>query len=388
MRDVQRWGARLASTCAAAALVVACDGDPSGPGDCSPALGSSSALVQCLADSGALTGADLASADSVLADARFVMDSLEQVASPANYDSFGLVLASIRQFEDLFDAGKLTDSARVNRMIDHIAVTLEWVREAPQPDSWGMITPRRTPGLGWLMRTGIGVYFEPGLTVEQRMGFVPGVAPVPADGIALGEALWSYRRHLDGPGGPAAVWELFYSSRSCLSSVAAPRTSAEVQGSILAMFSALYKSTQDQRWRDRGHAIVVSLQLPRENGGVREADTTGGYWFRDGAGGSRVWRGHAIALIAVLDFASITGDSVATRIGAEGLRAAKVWTPEFDTGNWTRPCLTGGYSDVNGHNLMIALARALHDRTGDVYWQATADKWASYTNPFASLTEQ
>ncbi len=380
-----RW---VASGCILALLSAGCGAATDYSGDCGPALEASTALVDCLRADAVLSARDAQGADSVLRDAANVLDSLQADSGYASYGNYGLILAARRQLEELFDNGQLGDSSRFNRAIDHIAVTLEWVREAPAADAWGLVYPRRTPRLGWLMRDGIGIYFEPELTVERRMGFVPGSTPLPEDAAALGEALWAYRRMVTSVHGEAAVWELLYSSRSCLQSVSAPRTSAEAQGAILGLFTALYRATADDRWRQRGSTVARSLATSQQEGGVRGADTAAGYWFHAGTGSARVLRAHLIALLAALDFGAASGDSAAMRISTEGLRSARAAIQDFDTGTWTRPCLTGGYSDGDTHRLLVALVRGLHDRTGDPFWKETADRWESYANPFAAVAPE
>jgi hypothetical protein len=99
------------------------------------------------------------------------------------------------------------------------------------------------------------------------------------------------------------------------------------------------------------------------------------------------WREHAIALLAALDFSALTGDSLAGHVATEGLRAAKHWTPRFDTGSWTRPCLTAGPGDRGTHLLFIALANALYERTSDDFWRATAQRWADYVSASVSTAQ-
>ena len=362
---------------------LACDGATVESPRCGPALGESIELIDCLARTSFLSHADAEISSELLREARYVADSLRADSAYSGYENAGLIVASVRQLEHLYDTGQLTDSVRFNRMVDHVAVTVEWVRGALRPDDWGLVYPHRTPRLAWVFTAGSGIYFEPALTVERHQGFVPGATQLSAGATELGEALWRYRRSIGSPPEDLAIWESMSSSWECLESVSAPRASAESQGAVLSLYAALYASSGDEQWKARGGAVVRSFATPQHGGGVREGDVKDGYSFHIGSASGLSWREQAIAVVALLEFSAATGDPTATEVAQEGLRRARQLAQEIDTGAWTRRCLAGGFSDIDTHRLHVALARALFEQTADPHWSATAARWEDYSNPSA-----
>lgn len=362
-------------------LISGCT-DPSGPSG-NPCAGrtrvSADHAVACLRQSGAIGLADAAAADSVFAAADSLVAALALTSEYSRFRNSGIVLAAKQHFTDFYDRGLLRDSVRFNRMVDHVAVTLEFVRGDLTAGADGLYFPRRTPELGWSFQDQVGVYFEPSLTIERRMGAVPPILHDAAvEFIQLGEAMWTYGELRRAGGPPEMVWELEYSARTCIADEVAPRLSAAVQGPALNLFTELFRVTADPLWRDRARAVLSSLDRGWSDGGVRLDDTTHGSWWESASPAAMTWRGDAATELAVLRYAALTGDTTAVRLGQGGLAALAYWTPMFDTGSALRFCLAGGFGSGDTQQIFVGLAHALFAETGDSVWEERSVRWAGY----------
>lgn len=336
-------------------------------------------VVTCLRQTGSIGSREAAVADSVFAAADSLVAALAATSDYSRFRNSGIVLAAKQHFTDFYDRGLLTDSVRFNRMVDHVAVTLEFVRGELAATPSGLYFPRRTPDLGWSFQDQVGIYFEPSLTMERRMGAVPPILHAAAsEFLRLGEAMWSYGEIRRSGGRPEMVWELEYSARTCIADEVAPRISAGVQGPALNLFTELFRVTADPLWRDRARAVLTSLDRGWSDRGVRLDDTTHGYWWESASPPAMTWRGDAETVVAVLRYAALTGDTSATRLGRGGLAALAYWTPMFDTGSRLRYCLAGGFASSDTQQIFVALARALFAETGDSVWDVRSIRWAGY----------
>lgn len=84
------------------------------------------------------------------------------------------------------------------------------------------------------------------------------------------------------------------------------------------------------------------------------------------------------AALSVGDYAEISGDPAADAMATRLTAAARTLLPRFDTGYWSLYALRGGESPLDYHDYVITLLRKLATRTGDPFWQATADRFQGY----------
>lgn len=340
-------------------------------------------MLGCLEASGGINAAVAREGDSILTVAGRVADSLEQTSagSDAGFWKAGYLRLAGQRLADYYAGGLLDDSARVNRLIDHVAVTLEFTRGELTPTG-EQYYPKRTPYLTWIFYGGIGIFLQPLTSVEHVVGIpLPDPAASTDSLIHVADALWAQANWRTGRYGRFPVWEYNFPARTNFLELRAPWISGMAQGEILKIFAEVYRRTQAATWRERGDLILNSLRTTWSEGGVLVDDTTHGYWWEEADPHAMIWNGAMATLVAVGVYADATGEPDAARMYQRGLEAARYWTPFYDDGHWTRYCLLSGYVVLPYHQWHIRLADALYTQTGDTLWRGYADRWRAYPVP-------
>lgn len=337
----------------------------------------------CLQHAGIVSRAAQQDGDSVLADAQHFVDSISP--APATMGEFIKRSETIRAMNHLSDyywRGLLRDSARYDRIVDHIAVTLEYERGL-KPVQPLRFRPKRTPGLTWVYYANLGIYFQPVTSVQSFEFNFP--APwVSTDSLAfVGNALYHYAIWHRGKSGPRfPVWEYNFAWNSGGWTTADPWHSGMAQGLALLVFTQLYDRTHDALWKTRAYDTYNSYKVSWDDYGAMMPDTSQGYWWEEYAPVVQVWNGSVTALLELDYFAKVFHDAEAARMVASGIQAVKYYTPRYyDTGFWMNYSRTQGWVSQSYMNYHVTLADTLFARTGDSWFQTFAQKIHSYTAP-------
>ena len=160
-----------------------------------------------------------------------------------------------------------------------------------------------------------------------------------------------------------------------------PWQSAMAQGSVMLLFTELYKRTGEPVWRQRAYEVFESYKVSWDNGGVLLPDTSHGYWWEEYSPRVMVWNGSVKALLTLGQFGITMHDTSAMRMYSRGIDALKYYTPRYDTGTWTLYSLTQGLNTVQYHAFCIQLLDALFAQSGDEWFKTTADRWRTYKPP-------
>ncbi|HEX6643472.1 MAG TPA: D-glucuronyl C5-epimerase family protein [Gemmatimonadales bacterium] len=350
--------------------------------DCAPGLERSAlATLECAASAGLLTPSQLDQAAEVLLRAEAAIDSLEGPMGGADdqYYRASWIRSALGNFAAFHVRGALTDSARIARLVDVVAVNTGFATGG-LPVAGERVFPSRTPHLTWVFYPSIGVYFQPVTTIENAIG-IPFPDPAVATDtlLAIGNALWQYATWRSGAAGAFPVWEYDFNFLSDVQK-RAPWISSLAQGEALKLYVELYRRTGDAVQAERAHQVFRSFRTFWSDGGILVDDTTHGYWWDEYDPRMWTWNGSMAALVAVGMYAETFGGD-AVGIAARGQDAARYWTPSFDTGEWTTYSLLAGYVTVAYQRWHTMLAGALHDQTGDPFWSETASRWAAYEPP-------
>jgi len=338
-------------------------------------------VPRCVHEVGTIDARTFSAADSLVrAAAALAADQYADSGSLPYFRAVELVRA-LQHLADFYNAGLLSDSARFNRMIDHVAVTAEYVRGTIK--AVGKIYyPARTPQLAWFYYSGTGFYFQPVTTIQQLL-YLTSASTVPTDTLAkLGEALWRYAVWHDGDGHrfPRGEYEFpWYASGAVW--LSPPWESAMAQGTVMELFTELFRRTSDNLWRDRAYQAFQSYQVSMDAGGARLPDTTHGYWWEEYHPRVMVFNGSVKALLMLGDFAKTMNDTAALRMYSRGIQAVKYYTPNYDLGYWTYYSLTGYLATRSYHAYHVQLLDAMYAQNGDVWFKETADRWRAYTPP-------
>lgn len=333
----------------------------------------------CLLAQGAITAADRALADAIIADAIGYRDSVRADTGIANFYKAVETNRALIHVSQLYGRGLLADSARFHRLVDHVAVTLE-VQRGPKLSDLRVL-PRRTPYLMWIFYPGNGVFFQP-VSTAQNLGFLSVRANLSLDSLRnTGEALWAYAVWRSHDGMRFPVWEYEFTNSSGGVVNEAPWVSGQAQGLVLIVFAELYKRTGDARWRQRAFAVLKSFRVLWDDGGVLLPDTMHGYWWEEYSPYNRIWNGSAQAALGVGVLWRATGDAETKRMFDRSVEALKYFTPLYDTGSWTLYSVTDGYNSQAYHAGCIAILDALYATSGDTWFKDLADRWRSYVAP-------
>lgn len=330
----------------------------------------------CLATAGTLGASDRARADSLIAVATALRDSLSKVDAGGAHEITG----ALQHLGDFYGNGAFADSGRFDRMLDHLAVTLEHARGA-LVDYNGRMFPLRTPWLSWHDYPDIGIYFQPVNTMQEVEWLMPRPDASDDSVVAMSERLYQYALWREADGRRFPVWEYEFPWTSGGVAVKAPWISGLAEGLGLALFADAYRRTNDPVWRTRTYEILNAMYVPWQDGGVLLPDTSHGYWWEEYHPTVQVWNGSAWALLGVGYAAQVTGDPEISRLFSRGIDALKYYTPLYDTGTWTLYSRTQGYNTVAYHTLCIDIMDAFYARTGDPWFKTVADRWRSYVPP-------
>jgi hypothetical protein len=272
------------------------------------------------------------------------------------------------------------DTARFHRMLDHVAVTGEYVRGKVL---WvgGRAWPIATPWLSWAYYFDVGIFFHVVNTVHAVVYPIPQPS-VPDDSVlSIAEQIYQYalwRHH-----GPTRfpVWEYQFTWNSGGVQVRAPWISGLGQAHALMLFGECFRRSHDVVWMQRGAEVLGSFMTLWDDGGTLLPDTTHGYWWEEFHPAVRVFNGAAWAVVSLGIYSEATGDSVSSRLFGRGLEAIKHYAQEYDTGEWTLYSRTQGYATIDYHNLHVQLMDILHTLSGDPWFKETADRWRAYQPP-------
>lgn len=372
------WFAALLGTVAAGDSGVAPPGRP----DCSRRSSLSvEEIVGCLRADGALSAEGAVVATAVISDARRIADSLRTAGPYEDLLRSKFIIRSLQHVSDIYDQGMMRDSARLNRLLDHVAVSADFVRGRLQTDERGLYLSNRTPDIPWVYLPNVGIYPDLSAAVVRVLGF----GPVNLDASLpelrqSGEAIWAYAVPMRRSTGAFPVWELYHPGSVCAIQLPPPRQSAATQGAAIRLFAELARRTGDPQWAERGEAALAALRQPWEAGGVR-VDVAGHSWWEEADPRVRVWRTAAATAIAVWDLADAGADEAVRALALDGIAAVRAEAARFDDGIWTRYCASGGYQDGDNHRQLIALADALQKRTADPFWAELAGRWRSLSPP-------
>jgi hypothetical protein len=370
--------------------------DPSSPATICPVLSGATdnlapALVlRCLTEQGVLDSATLLAHDSVLQDARVLTALYHELGDSLKG---ALLDSSLARLSGFFSRGLLDDSGMVNRMVDHIAVSVEYVL-GTIPVVAHRYFPRRTPDLSWhyYPSTGQGIFFQPVETATAYGAQAPDtVGGTLSDLVRVGDALWHYAVWRVAPDGRRfPLW--LYNFKNGLNDptpgstfllmLNPPWRSGMAQGLILLLYTELYRRTSDPIWQQRAESVLTSFDVAWSDGGIRLDDTSSGYWFEEAHPDLWIWNGSMQALVALGVYArQFPADSLAAWLWTRGLQAAVARTPDYDTGSWLLYSRRQGNVAPHYRDYYVKIAQALGRLTGDPLWSGYAQRWAGYTPP-------
>src|SRR5258705_407369 len=318
----------------------------------------------CLWAQGKIDPATYRAADSLLASAVRLGDSeLGDTGANVYYKYVELVRA-VGHVADFYNEGLFPDSVRFNRLVDHVAVTAEYARGTIRKYN-NVYYPARTPQLGWTYYQSYGFYFQPVNTVQQ-LSYLLGAPTASLDTLSkLGQAVWAYAVWHRGGGRDFPIWEYefpWYASGAVW--LFPPWQSAMAQGTVMELYTELYRRTQEPIWRNRARAVFECFRVSMDDGGVLLPDTTHGYWWEEYHPRVMVWNGSVKALLTLGDYAQTFHDTTALRMYASGVGAVKFYTPRYDTGTWTYYSLTGYFNTRYYHGFQVQELNALLVQNG------------------------
>jgi D-glucuronyl C5-epimerase-like protein len=377
-------------SCLTLLAVLACGGEISAPVDIESAcreaagVGIDARLVpKCLHDRRLIPNGTFIQADSILNVAASIADTS---SVPPDQDAFAIraeVRRAMQHVSEFYERGLLDDSARFNRVIDHVAVTLDFLSGAltPQHPGWPRYFSKRTPYLTWVYYPGTGIYFQPVSSI-QNYEYNFAVPWASTDSLLrVADAMYRYAIWHTVDGHRFPVWEYLFPFNSGGVQNDAPWQSGMAQGLCLLVFTQLYERTGDTKWLTRANQVFESYKVTWDKGGIMLSDTTQGYWFEEFSPRALVWNGSVLANIELDYFARVTHNSDAARMAARGYARIRAVTHLYDSGSWTYYSMVQGYNSVGYHDWYITLADTLYARTGDPYYRDLGARWRTYTPP-------
>jgi hypothetical protein len=130
-------------------------------------------------------------------------------------------------------------------MVDHIAVTTDYVTGNGFFTRSGHFAPATTPYLLWHFYPGRGIYFQPVSTAQVVTSIVPR-ASVPTDSVLnVAEKLYNYAIWKPSSFGSIPIWEYEFPWQSGGVGVNPPWKSAMAQGLALVLFTDAWERTGD-----------------------------------------------------------------------------------------------------------------------------------------------
>src|SRR5205823_3820341 len=132
-------------------------------------------IPSCLVQQGVLSSGAGFKAESLLRAATDLRDSLRQYGDTANFRRAADMTRALAHASDFYARGFLSDTARLNRILDHVAVTGEFVLgELTQSTTYSLRWySKRTPGLVWVYYPNNGLFFVPTATYQTRFMIFP-----------------------------------------------------------------------------------------------------------------------------------------------------------------------------------------------------------------------
>jgi hypothetical protein len=93
------------------------------------------------------------------------------------------------------------------------------------------------------------------------------------------------------------------------------------------------------------------------------------------------------AVLSLLEYAQSTEDATATALAQQLNNAAEKMLPRFDTGDWSRYELGGGYASKAYEKFVTDLLQKLATKTGDPFWVATSQRFHAYYYDAPQVTQ-
>jgi hypothetical protein len=351
------------------------------------------ALTGCLAQTGIVPRQQADSATVVIRRAIALRDSLLALSDTVSMRRAGYLTKAMQTLSDLHRRGALAtidDSARVNRIRDRIAVTIEYASGRLSPQS-GRYWPAQTPGLSWHFYNSspdAGFFFQPVETIQSVLWITPNPSTNLDTLTSRGEAIWRYAVwHTATTGARFPRWEYYLDYSLYGFTMDGPWVSGMAQGNALMLFSELYRRTQSPLWRDRAVDTFRSFTTTWDDGGVLlppDSPDDQSIWWEEAHPSLRIWNGSVQALIAVGVYAHALDDGYVETLYQRGITTLVQRTTVgsvYDTGAWTRYCQYGPMNSQFYHNFQIQLADRLAAQSGSTNIKRIADRWRSYPVP-------
>jgi hypothetical protein len=170
----------------------------------------------------------------------------------------------------------------------------------------------------------------------------------------------------------------------------APWLSGMAQGVAVQALARAWQATSNPRDLALARRALVGLGRPLADGGLLQRSAGGRWWpLYAEQPSQRVLNGDLQTVISLYDYASITGDTRASRWAREGARLAASRLPAYDSGAWS---LYQGSTEatLGYHDLMTLQLRQLALKTGILDFRIYADRFAQYrvTAPVVSAAIQ
>lgn len=275
----------------------------------------------------------------------------------------------IRMVRDLAASGRLTGD-RVTPVFNQLTRNVAWFRgNGPRPAG----TDKRFKGSRIIFQyfPGTGWQFHP-LSNFAKLNAVWTVNTAPSR-----RAQRKYARELIAWGvkrGRALTWEYYFDFEGS----SAPWISAISQGAAVQSLSRVARRMNNKSIRRNAKLGTRAFSTPAPLGLKVERD--GGYHYLGYSGnrGLIILNMFLSSLHGLHDYAQNTDDKNGWRLFNEGVKAALVEAPKFDTGSWSLYSLSGERSDTHYHNLTITfLGQVCHDSDEKLFCNLR-DKFASY----------
>jgi hypothetical protein len=124
----------------------------------------------------------------------------------------------------------------------------------------------------------------------------------------------------------------------------APWYSSLTQGLVLSLCAYLYRATHEQQYLDWANTIYKSFLIPIEEGGVTRYEDDGPFFEEYPTRiPSRVLNGAILTMIAIHDYAKITGNTAAMDLFQQSVKRLENLLPKYETKS-DRGILTSYYS--------------------------------------------
>ena len=104
-----------------------------------------------------------------------------------------------------------------------------------------------------------------------------------------------------------------------------------------------------------------------------------GPWIRlYGFNGEVVLNAQLQSIVSLFDYATTSGNAAASALAQRLMATAEALFPRFDTGDWSRYELGGGYAPRDYQKFVTDLLAKLAKQTGDPFWVETAQRFHAY----------